>query len=134
MSTGILDPLLPTENLIRLEQLKFRVDPKNPDSVVMSSSGDVTISGLKTAGSFVELTINSTTWTLVTVTNTVRNHIWCQNQSQVQMKFNPAQASGYVGIILEPGQSANIDIQDDIPIYFKSESGASNILGRLELA
>lgn len=134
MANGILDPLLPTTNINNLEQLKFRVDPKNSDSVIVASSGDVTISGLKTAGSFIELTINSTTWTLVTVTNAARNHIWCQNQSQVQMKFNPAQASGYVGTILEPGQSANIDIQDDIPIYFKSESGATNILGRLELS
>jgi hypothetical protein len=137
MASGILDPLLPTTNINNLEQLKFRVDPDDPNSVIVKSSvsGTITPSGLRTAGSFIEISINSTTWTLVTVTSLLRNHIWLQNQSDVQMKINPANTDpGYVGIILDVGQSANMDIQDDISMYVKSESGTGKVLGRLELA
>jgi hypothetical protein len=91
--------------------------------------------GLTVSGSFVELTIDSTTWTLVTVTNVLRNHIWLQNQSAVDIKINPDNTTvGYKGIIIEPGQSVNIDIQDDIPMYLKAASGTGNIVGRMELA
>jgi hypothetical protein len=38
MSTGTLDPNLPTENISRLEQLKFQKDLNNIDSVIVKTS------------------------------------------------------------------------------------------------
>lgn len=90
--------------------------------------------GLSNSGSFIELSIDSTSWTLVTVTDINRNHVWLQNQSDVNMKLNPSNAGGYTGIIIEPGQSVNIDIKQAIPLYLRAASGSGKIVGRMEFA
>lgn len=90
--------------------------------------------GLSTSGSFVELSISSTVWTLITVTDVARNHVWLQNQSDVAVKLNPSNAGGYTGIIIEPSQSVNIDVKQAIPLYLRSASGSGKIVGRLEFA
>jgi len=90
--------------------------------------------GLNKTAYVAEVLINSTTWTLIPVSNNQRNHLWIQNQSDTEMKlhYNSAQA-GYVGMILEQAQSANLDIKPTISIYAKTQSGLDKILCFMEL-
>lgn len=83
-------------------------------------------SGLKNAGKFTEVEINSSTWTALPATPlTDRNAMAIQNNSNTNVKVNyDNSVSGYEGMtISKRGGERQYDIKDSIVIYAKSESG-----------
>jgi len=97
-------------------------------------SGSTQPSGLSKAGLFTLVTLASGSWTPLPASALAdRNAMAIQNQSGIQIKLNFAEPAGYEGIKMEPGAERSYDIQDDIIIFAKSESGTP-VIGVEELS
>lgn len=93
-------------------------------------SGSFSVTGLKVGGVHTVVSINSSSWTALPATALAnRNAIAIQNESDTLVKINFSNSvSGFEGMAILPnGGERQYDIQDNIFIYGKCQSGTVSL-------